>query len=105
MKKSGSDSNLKTDTSRILYDKYYRHSNRNVEIVLKDGRRIHGVIAGFFSADAENVRSPIHHWHIINGMDQSCLTGCILGFEQGEVIRHRDIATVIFDEDHSTISF
>ena len=96
---------MKKDTSRILYNRYFRLANRNIEILLKNGRKIHGRIVGYFSSDADSRESPIHHWHIINGKGSSCRDYSGIGVEQGELIRHCDIASVTFEEDNSTLFF
>jgi hypothetical protein len=96
---------MKKNTSRILHDKYFKLANRNIEILLKNGRRIHGIIVGYFPSDPDDEESPIHHWHIIDGNSQSFLNFSDPGFQQGALIRHCDIASITFEEDNSTLSF
>ena len=94
---------MKTDTSRILYDRYFQLANRNIEIRLKNGTKVHGIIVGYFSSDADNAESPIHHWHVVDVKGLSRWDFCGLRFEQGALIKHRDIAAITFEEDNSTL--
>jgi hypothetical protein len=92
---------MKRDTSRILYDRYLQFPNRNIEIRLKNGSIIHGKIAGYFSSDTDNGESPIHHWRITDPESKTGLDFTGLGRERGKLIRHGDIASVTFEDDHT----
>lgn len=96
---------MKRNTSRILYDKYFKLANRNIEILLKNGKRIHGIIIGYFPSDPDDEGSPIHHWHIIDNDSQSFLNSSDPEFQQGSLIRHCDITSITFEEDNSILSF
>lgn len=86
-----------------MFDKYFTLANPNVEIQLKNGRVIHGIIVGYYFTDTENQESPIHHWRVMD-----CRVSVQTGFNEhrcnkGECIRHGDIASVTFEEDRSEL--
>ena len=94
---------MKKDASRVLYDKYFNLRNRNIEIVLKNGGRIRGIIVGYYTDDLENEESAIQKWHVVVANQSSCLDFSGFGGNNGTLIRHRDIASITFEEDQSTM--
>lgn len=96
---------MNTDFSKLLYDKYFSLKNRNIVILLKNGRLIKGVIFGFYRGDEDSDEPYIIKWHIIK--NNTGRTPCIdpFGFIPGELINQSDIAEVYFLFDNSSLKF
>lgn len=95
--------NHHSDTSRMLHDRYYGMTNRNIELVLKDGRHIRGIIVGFCEEDEDAENSPIHLWHIVDPDQRGDGTSIDYELIKGIFVRHKDIISVTFEDDHSTM--
>jgi hypothetical protein len=88
---------MKPDSSLALFQKYFNHSNRSIEIELKNHEVLKGKFIGYFRGKEETIVK----WHftdvdILFGRDQ-------FGFLIGQLIEHRDILSVRFLEDDSII--
>jgi hypothetical protein len=94
-----------SDSARAVYEKYLGLANPEVEIILKSGRCIRGAIVGYYSRDGEGAEVSVDRWHIAGSADN--FNACIdtFGFLRGEIVRHCDIATIIFLEDKSRMKF
>lgn len=93
------------DFSKVLFEKYIRLKNRNMELVLKNGRHIKGVIVGYFKGDEENKEPYIRRWHIVDEDDSATMGFDPFGKLIGELVDHADIAEVYIQEDGSFIKF
>lgn len=91
---------MKTDDSKQLYDKYYNLKDRRIEIVLKNGRYLRGVICGFFKGDAESDEPYIIKWHIVAETEHKRFGHNFMGCITGEIIRQRDILEIVFNENN-----
>lgn len=96
---------METDFSRILYDRYAGLSNKRIELVLKNGRRVQGLIAGFFKGDEESEEPYIIRWHIAEEKEKRSPGDYNLGYTEGEMIAQKEIAEVRFFEDNSVLQF
>ena len=96
---------MKKDSSCILFERYFSLSDRNIEIILKNGRILHGIFAGFFFLNDDPDNPSIHTWHFVNNNEHGNSGYCGVQFCRGELILHRDIASVTFMADHSTMVF
>ncbi len=92
---------METDTSLILYQKYFSLANRQIEVKLKNNRTISGVIVGFFKSDEDAHDFHICEWHIADEKDKLTLGVDAFGYIKGVIVRHRDIIEVKFFEDGS----
>jgi hypothetical protein len=94
---------MEKDFSGILYEKYFSLTDRNIEIELKNGKVVQGMIIGFYRNGEYNSKPCIFKWHIVNADDEMSLGVDGLGFLAGEIIKTRDIAHVRFIEDDSSL--
>jgi hypothetical protein len=92
------------DFSRLLYDKYFGLSNRNIEVKLKDGTVFRCVIIGFYKKGEEDT-PYITKWHIIGATDKNRLGINPLDLLNGNTIDQQEIAEVKFMEDGSVLKF
>lgn len=94
---------MKKETSRILHDKYFGLSDRRVELLLRNGKKLRGFIIGFYYGDDDSETPPVTMWHFTDE-DAEMNTGFdCFGHLRGEIIRHSDIDTVYFFEDDSIL--
>ena len=100
---------MNRDLSWELHDRYFNLSDRKIELVLKSGRVLRGMIIGYFTDGIDNGNARISKWHFLeekardndlyfNGID-------VLGNMRGEVIRQKEIREVRFLEDGSILVF
>lgn len=94
---------MKKETSRLLFDKYFKLANPNCDILLKSGKVIRGVIIGYYFSDADQPESPIHHWRVLRCVDAAHTGFDGENYNEGTCIRHCDIASVTFEEDLSVL--
>jgi fibronectin type 3 domain-containing protein len=96
---------MKKDSSWLLHEKYFKLTNKNIEVFLRDGRSIKGVFVGFFLHGADSDEPSISKWHIVD--EQASFSWGVdgLGNTRGEIIRQRAIAQIHFQEDNSTMIF
>lgn len=94
---------MKTDLSKILYEKYFRLNDKNIRITLKNKTVYEGLIVGFFWKD--EARTKIEKWHILakENIWQLGLDG--FDFPVGNIILQKDIASIYFFQDKATIVF
>lgn len=96
---------MKTDFSRLLYDKYFSITNRNIEVKMKNGVIIQGIIVGFIKGDEYSCDPYITKWHIVDTSDERSRGIDIFGFPSGTYIKHNDIVQVKFCQDNSIMIF
>jgi len=96
---------MKTDLSLELQKKYFGLTDPLVEIRLRSGRKLRCTITGYSYADADAETPVIHKWHVVGEGEGSEPGYGELEFARGEMIRHRDIASVFFRDDNSTMTF
>lgn len=92
---------MKKDLSYIFYQRYFSGSDRRIQMVLKSGRRITGVIIAFVRGDQYSHDPYITRWHITAEKDKMSLGRDAFGFLIGEVIHHKEIARIICLQDGS----
>lgn len=91
---------MKTDKSKILYDKLDEIQNKKVKLHLKNGDIKTGIIVGFFHGDEEYVE----RW-VFQETEDTNNEAITLNAEEGKIINHKDIIEVFFFDDHSQIIF
>ena len=89
---------MKTDYSKQIYDTYYSLTDRVIELILKDGRCIRGIICGFFKGDPESGESYITKWHIVGSEKKDRFRSNFLGCITGEIIKQEDIQEIHFND-------
>lgn len=96
---------MKTDYSRLFYTKYFHLENRTIEVKLKNGGCITGIIVGFVLGD-EICNGPyITQWHIVDEKDKMTLGINSFGMLLGERIRTENIVEVKFFQDQTIMKF
>ena len=96
---------MEKDFSRLLYDKYFGVTNRNIVVKLKNGNVFNCVIIGFYKSGDEADKPYIVKWHITGVKDKSTLAINSLDLLNGEVIENKDIAEVDFLADNTVLKF
>jgi hypothetical protein len=96
---------MKKDFSRLLYDKYFGLTNRNIVVRLKNGTVFSCVIIGFYKSGDEADQPYIVKWHITGVKDKSTSGVDPLDLLNGEVIEQKDIAEVDFLADNTVLRF
>jgi hypothetical protein len=96
---------MEGDLSQILYDEYFSTSNRHVEIKLKSGRVISGVIVSFFHGSEDWGEPFITRWRIAEFNRDTLLITDTCGNCIGEIINQQDILRVEFLDNHLTMEF
>ncbi len=90
---------MKTDSSFILYNKYFNLKNRIIVIEFKNHLLLTGKFIGFFRGN----KTYISRWHFVN--PDVCLGIDNFGFLVGEIIYHKNIFKIKFLEDNSIMNF
>lgn len=88
----------------ILFEKYFSHSDRRIELALKNGQLLRGMIAGFFFSDNDPAKRSIHLWRFVEENESGNQGYHGVMFVKGTMIRHKDIIRVTFLEDNSTLT-
>jgi len=96
---------MKTNSSWLLHDKYFRLTNKNIEVLLRNGRSIRGVIVGYFLNGIDQNEPSIWKWHIVQENDSRGWGIDGMGNMRGEIIKQRSIAEIRFQEDNSIMKF
>lgn len=96
---------METDFSRLLYDKYFSLTNRNILLRLKNGNVLSCMIIGYYKSGDERDKPYIKQWHITGVKDKSTLGINPLDLLNGQIIENKDIAEVDFLADHSVLKF
>ncbi len=91
---------MKTDKSKILYDKLDVVRNKKIKIHLKNEEIKTGIIIGFFHGDTEYVE----RW-IFQETEDATNEALLYNAEESEIIKHKDILEVFFFDDNSQIFF
>jgi hypothetical protein len=87
---------MKWDYSKELYDKYMSLDNHSIEIKLRNGNCMQGIISGYFRDDD----CAILQWHItISGANNTATMNDL----KSTIIQTKDILTVKFLADDSII--
>jgi hypothetical protein len=94
---------MEKDLSRELYDKYFRLTNRHIQVTLSNGRTIQGIIIGFFRGNEHGHDSYISRWHVVIDTEEMSMGQGIFGGLTGEIINQEDIMEVLFEEDKSVL--
>jgi hypothetical protein len=90
---------MKPDSSLALFQKYFNHSNRSIEIELKNHEVLKGKFIGYFRGNKEYITK----WHFTAvdtkfGRDQ-------FGFLIGQLIEHKDLYKILFYDDYTIMYF
>ncbi|HEU5053480.1 MAG TPA: hypothetical protein VFT78_10215 [Hanamia sp.] len=96
---------MKTDFSKLLYDRYFHLNNRKIEVKLKSGFIVACIIIGFYKASEEDDHPYIKKWHISTITEKNALGINSLDILNGNTIDQDDIAEVKFMEDGSVLKF
>lgn len=96
---------MKTDFSRLLYDKYLGLTCRSIEVKLKNGTVHQGVIIGFYKSGDESDKPYISKWHLVDEKEKNTLGINDFGFLTGQIIEQNNIAEVKFFEDNTVLRF
>ena len=96
---------MEKDFSRLLYDKYFGLTNRNLEVKMKNGAVAEGIIIGFYKGENNGNEPYITRWHIAHKKDENILEITPFGFFGGQIIEQKDIAEVRFFEDNTILRF
>lgn len=88
-----------SNSSIILFQKYYSLGNRRIELILKNKESFTGKIVGYFYDD--NFEKIIK-WHVVPMNTMLGEDG--FGILNGVILNHMDIETVIFDEDKTQLN-
>lgn len=96
---------MKTDFSRLMYDKYSSLSDRNVEVKLQNGNIIRGAIVGFFKGYEYSNEPYVTQWHISDEKNKIVFGIDAFGDMEDTMINSEEIAEVKFLQDNSTIKF
>lgn len=91
---------MKTDKSKILYDKLDEVANKRIKLRLKNEEIKSGIVIGFFHGDLEYVE----RW-IFQETEDATNEALLYNTEEGEIIKHKDILEVFFFDDNSQILF
>lgn len=96
---------MKPDVSKIFYEKYFSKRNRPIEVTLKNGEKITGIIISFFHGDASYGEGYIRKWHIVNIEDKHSLGINVFDTPIGKMILQSSIKQVKFLDDNSEMNF
>ena len=96
---------MEKDFSRLLYDKYFGLTNRNIVLKLKNGNVLSCIIIGFYKSEDERDKPYIKKWHISGATDKSTLGINPLDLLNGQIIENKDIAEVDFMADDTVLIF
>lgn len=96
---------METDTSLLLYRKYFSYNNRLVEVTTLSGETLQGVIVAFVPGQAALNEPYILSWHLVPEKYKMTLGINSLGQTIGRVIPHSQLSSIRFFEDDSIINF
>lgn len=96
---------METDASKEFYLSYFQLTNRNIEMKLKSGKQIAGVIISFIKGDQYSNEPFITAWHIVPSNDSITLGINAFGIMIGEIINHDEIHAIKLLENNRTIHF
>lgn len=86
---------IETEFSEQFYEKYFSLNKRKVEITLRNGQIVKGVICGLFRDDEERIT----RWHIVEAQGGLVLGLDAFGFIKGEIIRIEEIQHLGLSDD------
>lgn len=96
---------MESDHSRELFERYFALDKRLVNITLRNGSQVRGIIIAFSKGD-EYLEEPfITHWHLVDEKDKMSLGTNMLGLQIGQLIAQEDIVTIQFYQDNSIMNF
>lgn len=96
---------MEKDFSRLLYDKYFGLTNRNIVLRLKNGNVFNCIIIGYYKSGDESDKPYIKKWHVTGAKEKSTLGINPLDLLNGQIIENKDIAEVDFLADHTVLKF
>lgn len=96
---------MEGDLSQILYNEYFSTNNRQVEIKLKGGRVIRGVLVSFFHGSEACGEPFIIKWRMAAFDPDTLLITDTCGNCIGEIINQEDILRVEFLDNHLVMNF
>lgn len=96
---------MNKDFSKLLYDRYFNLADRNIEIIVKDGRSIKGTIIGFFKGDEAYLEPYITSWHLVDEQDKMGLGTDAFAYLQGQAVEQSEILQVKFCGDNTVMKF
>lgn len=95
---------MDTDLSIELLKKYHSLGDHRIEVKMKNGNLLHGVLAGFYRSDDMDHTASISHLHLIPEDDHSVTGEDAFGLANGSVIHYKEIKQIKFS-DHSIMLF
>ncbi len=90
---------METDSSFVLYEKYYSLSNHTIEIELLNNVILKGKFIGFIKGS----RTYISKWEFAT--KNELLGSDSFGTTEAQIIDHKEIKKVYFFEDQSMLTF
>ncbi len=96
---------MKTNHSQELLEKIVSLTDKKIDMVLRSGEVISGMITGFIGNETGGGEGRILKWRIA-GEDEGALLGTDpFGFTIGRTIDHKAIAEVRFRQDQTVMKF
>ncbi len=90
---------MKNDSSKIFFDIYLNSNKSLLEVTLKTGRRLTGVIISFIFGDSDKNETFIKAWYFVEEKYKLTLGINAAGLPIGELINQNDIMTIKFIDD------
>ena len=94
---------MKTDFTRILYNRYFSNTGREIEITLRNGLIVKGAIIGFCKTGDEEDIPYVSRWHMVTSEDRVNKRAGELDIPPDIFIYSKDIASVTFCDDNSVL--
>jgi hypothetical protein len=95
---------MTTDRSMQLLHKYYSLQDREIEVYLKNGDLLKGILSDFSRSDDTDHTSQITHLHLVSKDDHSIAGEDPFGFPEGMIVYQKDIVQIKFS-DQSIMKF
>jgi hypothetical protein len=96
---------IHNDHSLWLFEQYFKLHDRRVEVHLKNGLFLQGIIIGYFRGNEDRRYAYISSWHLVKESDAFSLGIDLFGNQLGTVFKHTDILDILFLENNSHIIF
>ncbi|HMX88180.1 MAG TPA: hypothetical protein PKK64_08285 [Saprospiraceae bacterium] len=93
----------KEESSVNIFQKFLGLAHSNVEVYLKNGRIIHGVIIDF-CLEFHQGQPYVTTWHLVDENEKMTLGVNIVGQLCGEFVKTKDIIKIKFLQDQSFIN-
>ena len=88
---------MREDFSRIIYDRYSRHPDTILKVILLDGRIVEGRIIGYFRGMPGRGEAYIFRWHILPSHLKIADYDRTVNPDAGTFIEHKDIRSYSFN--------